>query len=89
MDYEVVPRVQHPDPEIAGTFATTTETNATSREMPASSSVVIGGEPRQQQLRRGRSRKIVESGPAESVHADAVTYVTTTVKRGRGRPGKL
>ena len=72
MDYEVVPQVQNPDPEIAGTLATPTKTSATSREVPASSSVVVGGEPGQRQLRRGRSRKTVEFGPVESVHANAV-----------------
>jgi hypothetical protein len=77
---KVVPQVQDP---VSGT----TTTNITSREIPASSSMVIDaspGKPGQRQLRRGRSRKAAEHGPTESVHADTAA----PVKRGRGRPRK-
>ncbi|KIM45842.1 hypothetical protein M413DRAFT_440894 [Hebeloma cylindrosporum] len=60
-------------------------------DAPTSSSMVVDaspGKPGQQQLRRGRSRKAAEPGPAESVHAATVTDTTSTVKRGRGRPRK-
>lgn len=77
-----------PAPKKVRVTNSTAETNVTSREVPASSSMVIDAKPAQPQLRRGRSRKIAEPGPVESVHADAAVGATTTVKRGRG-PGKL
>lgn len=86
MNYEVVPQVQD---SVSGT-TTTAKTNVTSGE-PTSSSMVVDaspGKPGQQQLRRGRSRKTMETGQAESVHADTAMGATTTVKRGRGRLAK-